>query len=87
MFEIANKSPEASDGGQSFIPFESVAEREFEKERFIYQKNMNCAWHEEVTDTSHCSSARVRSWVYSLLAVCCPKYQIALLPASHEPPL
>ena len=86
MFEIANK-PAAVEGTKAAIPFESLADREFEVERFIYQANMNCAWHQEVTDTSHCSSGRVRSWVYSLLDVCCPRYEIPLLPSSHLPPV
>ena len=65
----------------------AVAERELEKDKFLYYPDMNCSWHEETTDTRHCSSARVRSWIYTLLDVCCHRYNIDLLPLQHYPPL
>jgi len=83
MFEIANK-PEHQD---FIIPYESIAEREFEKEQFIFQPGMNCSWHEEKTETWHCSCARLRSWMFTMLAVCCHRYEIELLAGHHCPPV
>ena len=87
LFELANKPGSEAHDQESFLPFESVAERELEKEKFLYCPDMNCSWHEETTDTRHCSSARVRSWIYTLLDVCCHRYNIDLLPLQHYPPL
>ena len=88
MFELANKPGSEgteAQGQECFIPVESVAEREFEKEKFLYYPGMNCSWHQEMTDTCNCTSARVRSWVYTLLDVCCPRYNIHLRPVQHYP--
>ena len=91
MFEIANKAPdsEAAQAEQNlhekFLPFESVAERELEKEMFLFQPGMNCAWHEETTETCHCCSAHVRSWTFTMLDVCCRRYHIPLMPGTHSP--
>lgn len=90
MFELANKPRSEGSEAQKqegFIPFESVAEREFEKEKFLYYPGMNCSWHDEMTDTCNCSSTRVRSYVYTLLDVCCHRYNIHLFPVTHYPPL
>ena len=85
VFELANKP--GSEAEELNMPFESVAERELEKERFLYYPDMNCSWHEAMTETSHCSSARVRCWIYTVLDVCCHRYNIELLPLQHYPPL
>jgi len=50
------------------IPHLSVAESEFEKERYLYEKDLSCAWHESETDSQHCSEAYVKRWMYTLLA-------------------
>ena len=87
MFELANKPGSKGSEAQKqedFIPFASVAEREFEKEKFLYYPGMKCSWHHEMTDTCNCSSTRVRSYIYiyTLLDV-----NIHLFPVTHCPPL
>ena len=85
LFELANKPGSEAQEQECLMPFESVAEREFEKEKFLYYPDMNCAWHEKTTDTCHCSSARVKSWIYTVLDASCHRYNIDLLPVQHYP--
>ena len=65
-------------------PSEEIALIELEKERFLYWAGLSCPWHEE-TDTALCSQATVARWVYTLLDICCPSFNIQLSPGTHEP--
>ena len=68
------------------IPFASVAEAEFDKERFIYEKGLSCAWHESETDSHHCSEAYVKRWTYTLLAFTNDKFNVDLADDGRHAP-
>lgn len=69
------------------IPFVSVAEAEFVKERFLYEKGLACAWHESETESHHCSQAYAKRWTYILLAFSNDIFKVAMVDDGKHAPL
>ena len=93
LFELAreeNRSTATSlsmsslSGCDTRVPTISIAERQLDRERFIYTPGLSCTWHEEV-ETSHCTSATVIRWSYMMFSLTCHLYGLELLPGKHKP--
>jgi len=72
--------------GDEYIPGPLVAMAQFEKERFLYNSGLCCPWHEDNTDTVHCSESLVKRWTYTILHFTCDKFETEIIDGKHVPP-
>jgi len=80
LFRLVKRSGEGN-----VLPSTNMAEIELEKERFLYQAGLSCAWHENMTDTNTCTSATVWRWCFTVLDLTCQHYKIPLVSGKHIP--
>lgn len=62
----------------------TITMAELEKGKFLYSGSLGCDHHEQV-DTAKCCQTIVASWIFSLLDLCCPGFNVELVPGSHAP--
>merc|ERR1712058_116969 len=53
-----------------------------EKERFLYNSGLCCLWHEDNTDTVHCSESLVKRWTYTILHFTSDKFETEIIMGS-----
>ena len=71
--------------GTEMIPTPTMAQLEFERERFQYHQGLGCDWHEEATDTNKCSLSFVHRWAYTVLAFTSARFGIDRIDGQHVP--
>ena len=67
------------------IPNTFIASQEIEKQRFMYNKEMLCAYHDAETDTNKCSQAFVKSWCFTILTFTNDLFNVPKVDGKHFP--
>jgi len=71
--------------GDEYIPGPLVAMAQYERERFLYNSGLCCPWHEDNTDTVHCSESLVKRWTYTILHFTNNKFETDIVDEKHVP--
>ena len=66
------------------LPTENLALRALETGKFLYSGGLGCDHHEQV-DTAKCCQTAVASWVFTILDLCCPAFNLEMIPGRHSP--
>jgi len=67
------------------IPNTYVASQEMDKQRFMYNKDMLCTYHDAETDTNKCSKAFVKSWCFTILTFTNTLFHVCKVERKHFP--
>jgi len=70
---------------EEYIPGPLVAMAQFEREWFLYHSGLCCPWHEDNTDTVHCSESLVKRWTYTILHFTTNKFETDIIDGQHVP--
>ena len=70
---------------EEMIPTPTMAQLEFEKERFQYHQGLGCEWHEEATDTNKCSLSFVHRWAFTVLGFTNIRFEVDRIDGQHVP--
>ena len=57
----------------------------FCQEKFLYWPGLGCEWHENHTQTDKCCQAMLARSIYTVLDLCCPLYEVDMVPGKHQP--
>lgn len=71
--------------GPGMVPSLTMAQLEFERERFQYHRGLSCEWHEEATDTNKCSLSFVHRWAFTILGFTNKKLGVDKVDGQHVP--
>ena len=71
--------------GEEMIPTPTMAQLEFERERFQYHRGLGCDWHEEATDTNQCSLSFVHRWAFTVLGFTNARFDVDRIDGQHVP--
>ena len=71
--------------GTDMIPTPTMAQLEFERERFQYHRGLGCDWHEEATDTNKCSLSFVHRWAFTVLGFTNIRFEVDKIEGQHVP--
>ena len=71
--------------GTDMIPTPTMAQLEFERERFQYHRGLGCDWHEEATDTNKCSLSFVHRWAFTVLGFTNSRCEVDRIEGQHVP--
>jgi len=71
--------------GHDMIPTPTMAQLEFERERFQYHQDLGCDWHEEETDTNKCSLSFVHRWAFTVLGFTNIRFDVDKVEGQHVP--
>merc|ERR1719436_971709 len=84
LFKLRTAQCETEEEVMAACPSENIALSELEKKRFLYSGGLGCDHHEQA-DAGKCCQTLLASGIFTLLDICCPAFNIEMLPGSHAP--
>ena len=84
LFKLRTALCETEEEMMTACPSDNIALTELERGRFLYNGGLGCDHHEQV-DTAKCCQTLLASWIFTVLDICCPAFNIEMLPGTHAP--
>jgi len=84
LFKLRTDLCQTEEEVMTACPSDNVALTELEKGKFLYSGGLGCEHHEK-EDTAKCCQTLLASWIFTILDICCPAFNIEMLPGTHAP--
>ena len=84
LFKLSTAKCQTMEEVLTVCPSDNIALTELEKQRFLYSGGTGCD-HHEAADTAKCSQTLLASGIFTLLDICCPAFNIEMMPGRHAP--
>ena len=84
LFQLRTDLCETEEEVMTACPSEAIALTELEKGKFLYSGGLGCDHHEQ-EDTAKCCQTKLASWIFTILDICCPAFNIEMVPGTHAP--